>query len=131
MWSIWPATSSTAPATPATRSATPTFPSGSNGLPADFVARFTVNSRPHIGDYLAGPGGPQGSSGQQQLDINGNGFWDPVNAHDAVNSDKAFAFATSTDTLFSGNFAPAGQSGTGFDELGAYGQVDGHRGAGS
>ena len=103
----------------------PTFPSGSNGLPANFVARFTVDSRPHIGDYLTGQGGQQGTSGQQQLDINGNGIWDPVNAVDAVNSDKAFAFATSTDTLFSGNFAPAGQSGTGFDELGAYGQVNG------
>ena len=100
----------------------PTFPSGSNGLPANFVARFTVDSRPHIGDYLTGQGG---TSGQQQLDINGNGIWDPVNAVDAVNSDKAFTFATSNDTLFSGNFAPAGQSGTGYDELGAYGQVNG------
>ena len=103
----------------------PTFPSGSNGLPANFVARFTVDSRPHIGDYLTGQGGSQGTSGQEQLDINGNGIFDPVNAVDAVNSDEAFAFATSTDTLFSGNFAPAGQSGTGFDELGAYGQVNG------
>jgi hypothetical protein len=94
----------------------PTFPSGSNGLPANFVARFTVDSAPHIG--VSG-------SGQQQLDINGNGIWDPVNALDAVNSDKAFSFGTSTDTLFSGNFAPAGQSGSGFDELGAYGQVNG------
>ncbi len=101
------------------------FPSGSNGLPANFVARFTVDSRPHVGDYLTGQGGQAGTSGQQQLDINGNGIWDPVNAVDAVNSDKAFAFATTTDTLFSGNFAPAGQSGTGFDELGAYGQVNG------
>ena len=66
-----------------------------------------------------------GTSGQQQLDINGNGFWDPVNAVDAVNSDKAFTFATSTDVVFSGNFAPAGQSGAGFDELGAIGQVNG------
>ncbi len=100
---------------------TPTFPSGSNGLPANFVARFTVDSRPHIGTNNTVSQG----SGQQQLDINGNGFWDPVNAHDAVNSDKAFAFGNSTDTVFSGNFAPTGQSGTGFDELGAYGQVNG------
>jgi hypothetical protein len=97
----------------------PTFPSGHDGLPADFVARFTVNSRPHIGVN----GGAEAGSAQQQLDINGNGIWDPVNAKDAVNSDKAFAFGTSSDTLFSGNFAPAGQSGTGFNELGAYGQV--------
>ena len=103
----------------------PTFPSGSNGLPANFVARFTVNSRPHIGDVLSGQGGPQGTSGQQQLDVNGNGFWDPVNAVDAVNSDKAFAFGLSGDTIFSGNFARAGQSGTGYAELGAYGQVNG------
>src|SRR5262249_46091962 len=33
--------------------------------------------------------------------------------------------AASTDTVFSGNCAPAGQSGTGFDELGAYGLVNG------
>jgi hypothetical protein len=103
----------------------PTFPSGSNGLPASFVASFTVDSRPHIGAYLTGQGGQQGTGGQQQLDINGNGIWDPVNAVDAVNSDKAFTFATSTDMLFSGNFAPAGQSGTGFDELGAFGEVNG------
>jgi hypothetical protein len=101
---------------------TPTFPSGSNGLPANFVARFTVNSRPHIGDYV--PGTPQ-TTGQEQLDINGNGIWDPVNAVDAVNSDKAFSFANTTDTVFSGNFAAAGQSGAGFSELGAYGQVSG------
>jgi hypothetical protein len=99
------------------------FPSGSNGLPANFVARFTVDSRPHIGDTLSSPLPP--GSGQQQLDINGNGIFDPVNAVDAVNSDKAFAFGLSTDTIFSGNFAAAGQSGTGFDELGAYGQVNG------
>ncbi len=103
----------------------PTFPSGSNGLPANFVARFTVDSRPHIGDYLTGQGGQAGTSGQEQLDINGNGIFDPVNAVDVVNSDAAFAFGLATDTVFSGNFAPAGQSGTGFDELGAYGQVNG------
>jgi hypothetical protein len=59
--------------------------------------RFTVNSRPHIGDNYNGEAG----SAQQQLDINGNGFWDPVNAIDAVNSDKAFAFGTANDA-FSG-----------------------------
>src|SRR5262249_51149761 len=71
---------------------TPIFPSGHDGLPADFVARFTVDSRPHIGAYLTPQPNQQAGSGQQQLDINGNGIWDPVNAHDAVNSDKAFSF---------------------------------------
>ncbi len=97
-------------------SSIPSFPSG-NGVPGgNFVARFTVDSRPHIGIY---------GNGVQQLDINGNGFWDPVNAHDAVNSDLAFAFGRYTDNLFAGNLAPAGTNGSGFDTLGAYGVVNG------
>jgi hypothetical protein len=93
----------------------PTFPSG-NGVPGgNFVARFTVDSRPHIGITNDG----------QELDINGNGVWDPVNAKDATNSDKAFRFGLITDTVFAGNFAPTGASGTGFSELGAYGMVNG------
>jgi len=97
---------------------TPTFPSGIGAeVPGNFVARFTVDSRPHIGIY---------NDGVQQLDINGNGIWDPVNAKDAVNSDKAFAFGLYTDIDFAGNFAPVGGTPTGFDELGAYGYTNGH-----
>ena len=93
----------------------PTFPSG-NGGAGNFVARFTVDSRPHIGIF---------GNGIQQLDINGNGIWDPVNAKDATNSDKSFNFGFYTDNLFAGNFAPAGQNGNGFDKLGAYGVING------
>ena len=105
----------------------PTFPSGSNGMPANFVAQFTVDSRPHIGAYLTGQGG-QGTSGQQYLNITGTGN----NSNDVQVptstggfSAQGFSFGLSSDTVFSGNFAPAGQNGSGFDELGAYGQVNG------
>jgi hypothetical protein len=95
----------------------PTFPSG-NGVPGgNFTGRFTVDSRPHIGAY---------GSGQQQLDVNGNGIWDLVNAKDATNTDMSTVFGLYTDNLFSGNFAASGASGTGFDTLGAYGVVNGH-----
>ena len=51
--------------------ATPTFPSG-DGVPGgDFVARFTVDSRPEIGSYV---------SQDIDIDINGNFVWDPANA---------------------------------------------------
>ena len=105
----------------------PTFPSG-NGVPGgEFVARFTVDSRPHLG--IDG-------NGVQQLDVNGNGIYDPVNTKDAVNADKSFQFGLYTDNLFAGNFAAAGSLGTfqtglggrildGYDQLGAYGVVNG------
>ncbi len=94
----------------------PTFPSGNGINGGDFFARFTVNTRPNIG---------VDGNGIQQLDVNGNGFYDPVNAHDATNSDKSFAFARYSDNLFAGNFAPAGQDGNGFQRLGAYGVANG------
>jgi hypothetical protein len=94
----------------------PIFPSG-NGVPGgNFVARFTVDSHPHVGVF---------GNAQELLDINGNGFWDPVNAHDAVNDDEQFAFGLYTDNIFVGSFAPAGQLGTGFQTLGAYGFTGG------
>ncbi len=94
----------------------PTFPSGDGNPGGNFTARFTVDSRPHIG--IDG-------NGIQELDVNGNGIWDPTNAKDATNSDKAFAFGLYTDNLLAGNFAPAGQNGNGFDKLGVYGVVNG------
>ena len=60
------------------------FPSG-NGVPGgDFVARFTVDSRPEIGSFVAQ---------NIDLDINGNFVWDPANAqigNDATNVDLTF-----------------------------------------
>jgi hypothetical protein len=95
---------------------TPLFPSG-NGVPGgQFIARFTVNSRPHIGTY---------SNTVVQLDINADGVWDPTAGTDAVNRDIAFNFGAFTDSLFAGNFAPVGQSGNGFSKLAAYSQVNG------
>ena len=93
----------------------PIFPSG-NGAPGNFTGRFTIDSRPHIG--IAG-------TGLEELDVNGNGFWDPINATDAVNDDLGFTFGANTDNIFSGNLALPGQTGSGFDELGAYGYVNG------
>ncbi len=93
----------------------PSFPTGNGHAGGNFVARFSVNSRPHIGTF---------GNGTQQLDINGNGIWDPLNA-DTVNADKQFAFGRYTDNIFAGDFARVGQNGNGFDKLGAYGMVDG------
>ncbi len=96
-------------------------------MPANFVAQFTVDSRPHIGAYLTGQGG-QGTSGQQYLNITGTGNnSNDVEAPTSTGgfSAQGFSFGLSSDTVFSGNFAPAGQNGSGFDELGAYGQVNG------
>ena len=96
-------------------SGSPTF-NGTGGQPGNFVAGFTVDSRPHLGIY---------GNGIQQLDINGDGVWDPNNNTEASNNDISTTFGLYTDMLFDGNLAPSGQSGTGFDELGAYGQVNG------
>ena len=66
------------------------FPSG-NGVPGgNFVARFTVDSRPEIGVW---------SSGIAYVDTNGNFTWDPNNP-DASNRDLTFQFAQATDKVF-------------------------------
>jgi hypothetical protein len=95
----------------------PSFPSG-NGVPGgDFVARFTVNSRPHIGTYF---------SGTQFIDLNGNGVFDLVNKDDdQTNKDGLFKFGLNTDALFAGNFVQQGGTANGFSKLGAYGFVNG------
>jgi hypothetical protein len=91
----------------------PSFPSG-NGQPGgDFVARFTVDSRPEIGTY---------SNGAIFIDINGNGTFDPEGEdNDATNRDLAFAFASRQAKVIAGDFAPAGAlTSSGFDKLAAY-----------
>src|SRR5262249_16617057 len=76
--------------------ANPSLPSGDGHEGGDFVARFTVDSRPEIGTY---------GSGKTFLDLNGNGTWDPLGSGDAVHHDNNFTFGLATDTLFAGNFA--------------------------
>ena len=51
----------------------PTFPSGDGIAGGDFVARFTVDSRPEIGVYCAAT---------VWIDINGNLVWDPQGQND-------------------------------------------------
>jgi hypothetical protein len=108
----------------------PHFPSGDGHSGGDFVARFTVDSRPEIGDFAAST---------VDVDINGNSLWDPQNT-DATNRDLTFTMGIGPtlvgkmsgmgihDSLFAGNFfnptldargAPIGA--TGFDKLAAYG----------
>src|SRR5207253_6271081 len=62
------------------------------------------------------------------VDINGNGVFDPVNKDDdQTNKDLVFHFGLTSDSIFSGQFTPAGTNPTvlQFDRMGAYGQVNG------
>jgi len=118
----------------------PTFPSG-DGVPGgDFVARFTVDSRPEIATYIAG---------SVYVDTNGNFLFDPQNEdqnQDYTNRDLVYHYGFTSDDLFVGVFAagadgvignaddgwgPDGIGGNaddgpdGFDKLAAYGRVDG------
>lgn len=95
----------------------PVFPSG-DGVPGgDFTARFTVDTRPEIGSYVAQ---------NIDLDINGNFVWDPSNAqigNDATNVDLTFRMNVANpatgaidpggfgvhDLVFVGEFAPLAQ----------------------
>jgi len=103
----------------------PNFPSG-NGVPGgNFVARFTVDSRPELGDFAAA---------QVYIDANGNFIYDPQNA-DFTNRDLTFTMQVDPnlagiaqlgvhDSVFVGKFAAAGATPppTGyFSKLGAYG----------
>ncbi|HUY90682.1 MAG TPA: DUF4214 domain-containing protein [Pirellulales bacterium] len=92
-----------------------TFPSGNGATGGFFGGSFTVNSRPHLGDY---------SAGSVSLDLNGNGSFDPQNS-DAANRDAAFTLGFSTDRLFAGKFADVGGTVSGFDKLAAYGFLNG------
>ncbi len=96
----------------------PAFPSGDGQPGGDFVARFTVDSRPEIGSI---------SEGLIYVDINGNMVWDPEGQdNDATNRDFTFQFGQLVDAHFSGNFAPTGAvAASGYDKLGAYGKFAG------
>ncbi|HND54077.1 MAG TPA: dockerin type I domain-containing protein, partial [Pirellulaceae bacterium] len=101
-----------------------TLPSGDIVPGGDFVARFTVDSRPEIGTW---------SAGSAYVDTNGNWTFDPTNA-DFTNRDIQYSvrytdnsdmFYTSDD-VFAGKFTTvAGVGNDGFDRLGAYGMVGG------
>ena len=89
-----------------------------DGLPGgDFLARFTVDTRPELGVWAAG---------SAFLDLNGNTIWDPDN-EDFTNRDVTHTMGFVSDDLFSGRFATNGGEGglfdDGFDKLGAYGRV--------
>ncbi len=120
----------------------PTFPSG-DGVPGgNFVARFTVDSRPEIGSYV---------SQNINIDINGNFVWDPASSQiggDATNVDISWTLPVQNangtiglggfnvhDLLFAGKFRPLIQANTApaggipipvlgpryFDQLAAFG----------
>jgi len=101
----------------------PTFPSGDSIAGGDFMARFTVDSRPELGVAHAG---------SVWVDTNGNFSFDPDNV-DFTNRDITYVMAVTTDDVFAGNFAgpgPDGAFGTaddlptdGFDKLAAYGRI--------
>ena len=74
----------------------PTFPSGDGQPGGNFVARFTVDSRPEIGTYAASTA---------YIDANGNMVWDPNNT-DATNRDLIFTLGLSP--ALQGQFSPFG-----------------------
>ncbi|MFK8114092.1 MAG: choice-of-anchor Q domain-containing protein [Rubripirellula sp.] len=97
---------------------TPFFPTG-DGIPgSDFVARFTVDSRPEVATW---------AQGVVYADINGNFVWDPEGQdNDATNRDFVYNFGEVTDAYFAGNFAAANAAAaSGFDKVGAYGAFNG------
>jgi RTX calcium-binding nonapeptide repeat (4 copies)/FG-GAP-like repeat len=98
--------------------ASASFPSGDGQEGGDFLARFTVDSRPEIGTY---------ANGAAYVDINGNGVFDPQGQDgDQTNRDITFVFGSKADVLFAGDFAAAdATTSSGFDKLGAYGNGDG------
>ena len=91
----------------------PSLPSGDGHVLGDFVARFTVDSRPEIGVT---------ASTRIYVDINGNYEYDPTGQGDITNKDLVFHLGLESDAYFAGNFAPAGAaSASGFDKLGVFG----------
>ena len=93
----------------------PEFPSGDGDPGEDFIARFTVDSRPEIATYAAG---------SVYADTNGNGIFDQDNL-DYTNRDIVYTFGFTSDDLFVGNFAGSDGRADGFDKLAAYGRVPG------
>ena len=101
----------------------PAFPSGDGVSGGEFVARFTVDSRPEIATVGAGPGKGHGGEFGVYVDINGNFDFDPKSG-DHSNRDLVFEFAQPDDHHFVGQFAESGAASVdGFDRLGAYGVV--------
>jgi hypothetical protein len=94
----------------------PDFPSGDGQPGGDFVARFTVDSRPEIGTW---------SGGSEYIDTNGNFIYDPANL-DATNRDLTYTLGFTSDNIFAGNFGSPyiNEAGTpnGFSKLAAYGK---------
>ncbi len=94
----------------------PLFPTG-DGVPGgDFVARFTIDSRPELAVWAAG---------NIWVDTNGNFVFDPTN-EDFTNRDIIYQMGYTSDDVFAGNFAndPADVA-DGFDKLAVYGRVNG------
>ena len=94
----------------------PIFPTG-DGVPGgDFIARFTVDSRPELGTW---------SASNIWIDINGNFRFDPDN-FDFVNRDIVYKLGFTSDDVFAGNFSLRPNSTTdGYDKLAVYGRHDG------
>lgn len=93
---------------------TVTFPSGDGQPGGDFIARFTVDSRPEIGAW---------SAGSVYIDTNGNLRFDPE-GEDDTNEDIVYVLGQPSDDIFAGNFvAAAGDVADGFDKLAAYGDA--------
>ncbi len=95
----------------------PDFPSGDGQPGGSFVARFTVDSRAELGTWAAG---------SVYIDTNGNFVFDPEGKDgDNTNEDITYVLGYTSDDLFAGNFALAGDVANGFDKLAAYGRVGG------
>ena len=93
----------------------PIFPTG-DGVPGgEFVARFTVDSRPEIGVWGAG---------SIWVDTNGNFVFDPENP-DFANRDIVYRGGFTSDDVFAGNFSLMPDDVTdGYDKLAVYGKFE-------
>lgn len=90
------------------------LPSGNGIEGGDFVARFTVDSRPEIGTW---------AGGSIYVDTNGNFVFDSENADD-TNQDLVYLLGFVSDDIFAGNFTgPVNGTADGFDKIAAYGDV--------
>lgn len=93
---------------------TTTFPSGDGQPGGDFIARFTIDTRPEVGVW---------NSGSIYVDTNGNMYVDPTNP-DFTNRDITYVMGFASDNIFAGNFTlNAGANADGFDKIAAYGKV--------